>query len=164
MLLLLLLLLLLSQKEQTQTHTQQQTTNKNQTKINNQKNKQKSAPEITALALDETPDDPRAVEAVDIFLAVVGAEAGAMGLRCLAKGGVYIAGGIIPRLMKRLGGDGGVLKAAFVNRAGRERFHRLLLETPLYVVTNTKVGIIGSREYALRLVRSGAGGGGVSRR
>lgn len=41
-------------------------------------------------------------QAVDIFLAIIGAEAGAMALRCLARGGVFIAGGIVPRLMERV--------------------------------------------------------------
>lgn len=50
-----------------------------------------SAKEISAGALSGS--DPTAVEAVDMLLAIVGAEAGAMALRCLAKGGVYIAGG-----------------------------------------------------------------------
>jgi len=43
-----------------------------------------AAPEITAMALGE--NDAVACEAVDIFLAIVGAEAGAMALRCLARG------------------------------------------------------------------------------
>jgi hypothetical protein len=47
----------------------------------------------------------------------------------------------------------GVLLDAFVNKTARDRFQYLLQSMPLYVVTNTKVGIIGSREYAMRLVR-----------
>ncbi len=43
-----------------------------------------TAPEITTAALDGSDDV--AAEAVDIFLSIVGAEAGAMALRCLAKG------------------------------------------------------------------------------
>lgn len=65
--------------------------------------------------------------------------------------GVFIAGGIVPRLMERV--KTGVLLDAFVNKTARERFQYLLRNMPLYVVTNTKVGIIGSREYAMRLVR-----------
>lgn len=42
------------------------------------------APEITAMALTE--NEPLACVAVDMFLAIVGAEAGAMALRCLARG------------------------------------------------------------------------------
>ena len=55
-----------------------------------------SAPEITQGALEKT--DPLAMEAVDLFLAIVGAEAGYMGLRILASGGIYICGGIVPRV------------------------------------------------------------------
>lgn len=83
-------------------------------------------------------------QAVDMFLAIIGAEAGAMALRCLARGGVFIAGGIVPRLLDRVTKTG-VLRDAFINRTARERFQYLLRSMPLYVVTNTRVGIIGSR-------------------
>ena len=43
--------------------------------------------------------DQLAVEAVDLFLALIGAEAGHMGLRSLASGGIYICGGIMPKVM-----------------------------------------------------------------
>lgn len=79
-----------------------------------------------------------------MFLAIIGAEAGAMALRCLARGGVFIAGGIVPRLLDRVTKTG-ALRDAFINRTARERFQYLLRSMPLYVVTNTKVGIIGSR-------------------
>lgn len=39
-----------------------------------------------------------AVEALDMFLSIVGAEAGHMALRSLATGGVYVCGGIPPRV------------------------------------------------------------------
>ena len=38
------------------------------------------------------------MEAVDLFLAIIGAEAGYLGLRALATGGVYLCGGITPRV------------------------------------------------------------------
>lgn len=53
------------------------------------------APAITRAALEGS--DPLAVEAVDMFLAIIGAEAGYMGLRALATGGVYLCGGITPK-------------------------------------------------------------------
>lgn len=64
---------------------------------------------------------------------------------------MFIAGGIVPRLMERV--KTGVLLDAFVNKTARDRFMYLLETMPLFVVTNTKAGIIGSREYAMRLVR-----------
>jgi glucokinase len=71
-------------------------------------------------------------------------------LTLLITGGVYIAGGIVPRLMARVQKTG-VLLNSFLNKAGRPQFHEILKTVPLYVVTNTKVGLLGSREYALRL-------------
>lgn len=41
---------------------------------------------------------PAAVEALDMFLSIVGAEAGNMALRSLASGGVFICGGIFPKV------------------------------------------------------------------
>jgi Glucokinase len=56
------------------------------------------APSISKAALED--GDPLALEAVDMFLAIIGAEAGYMGLRLLASGGVYICGGIAPKVMR----------------------------------------------------------------
>lgn len=113
--------------------------------------KPKAASAISSGALDGS--DPIAVEAVDMFLGIVGAEAGAMSLRCLAKGGVYIAGGITPKLMARV--KAGALLEGFLDRGGRPRFHEILAGIPLYVITNEKVGQIGAREYARRLAARG---------
>ena len=64
-------------------------------------------------------------------------------------GGVYIAGGITPRLLPR---TKGALLEGFLMRKGRPPFHQILSETPLFVITNDKVGQIGAREVAKRLV------------
>ena len=53
------------------------------------------APGITQSALDGS--DPLASETVDLFMSIVGAEAGANGLRALATGGIFLCGGILPR-------------------------------------------------------------------
>uniref|UniRef100_A0A7R9V6T2 Glucokinase n=1 Tax=Chlamydomonas euryale TaxID=1486919 RepID=A0A7R9V6T2_9CHLO len=107
----------------------------------------KQPPEVASGALDGS--DPLAVEAVDMFLNIIGAEAGAMALRCLAGGGVYIAGGITPKLMKRV--QHGALRDGFLMARGREKFHNILIKTPLYVITNDSVGKIGACEVALKL-------------
>ena len=56
-----------------------------------------TAAEISKSAMDSS--DQIAVEAVDLFLALIGAEAGHMGLRSLASGGIYICGGIMPKVI-----------------------------------------------------------------
>ena len=54
------------------------------------------APAITQASLDGS--DPLALETVDLFLAILGSEAGGNSLRVLAHGGVYLCGGILPRV------------------------------------------------------------------
>jgi hypothetical protein len=67
-----------------------------------------------------------------------------------SAGGVYIAGGITPKLLPRV--LAGSLKEAFLLRKGRPAFHALLAETPLFVVTNGAVGQLGAVEVAKRLL------------
>lgn len=101
--------------------------------------------EITAGALSGS--DPVCEEAVDLFLSIVGAEAGAMALRCLAQGGVYIGGGITPRLLPRLRNcpsGGGALMDGFVCRNLRPRFREMLGSIPVYVITNDKVRCVAT--------------------
>ena len=94
--------------------------------------------------------DPVASEALDLLLAIVGAEASHMALRSLSSGGVYIAGGILPKVVERVK-EGGVLEA-FLWKASR--FHdKVLKDIPLYVVLEERVGLIGSREQAIQLVK-----------
>eukprot|EP00798_Chlamydomonas_sp_ICE-L_P029122 gene29122-32340_t len=111
--------------------------------------KPKAAADVSASALDGS--DRIAVEAIDMFLAIVGAEAGSMALRSLAKGGVYIAGGITPKLLAREDARVGLLEG-YQNPKLRSVFHDILCSIPLYVITNDKVGQIGAREYARSLL------------
>ena len=103
---------------------------------------------VSQAALDGS--DPLAVEALDILISIVGAEAGHMALRSLASGGVYIAGGILPKVINRAT-EGGLLDA-FLWR--ESRFHDKVLKfIPLYVVLDEKVGLLGSRSQALHILR-----------
>ncbi|CAD7703079.1 unnamed protein product, partial [Ostreobium quekettii] len=108
----------------------------------------KKARDISREALDGSNSD--AVAAVDIMLAVVGAEAGHMALRSLARGGVYIAGGICPKLLDRV--KTGVLQEAFLHKGSR--FHSLLKDIRVCVVKQQDVGLLGARRFAMRLLDS----------
>lgn len=104
--------------------------------------------DVSKAALDGS--DIVATEALDMLLAIVGAEASHMALRSLASGGVYIAGGIFPKVIERVKA-GGVLEA-FLWKASR--FHeKVLRDIPLYVVLEERVGLLGTREQAIQLVQ-----------
>lgn len=93
-----------------------------------------------------TSDDPLATQALEIFVDVYGAQAGNLALTTLATGGVYIAGGIAPKILSRLT-DGRFMRA-FRNKG---RMSALVATIPVYVVTNPAVGLMGTALAASRL-------------
>lgn len=94
-------------------------------------------------ALDESDD--ACVKAVDMFVAAYGAEAGNLALTILPTGGVYLAGGIAPRLIERFRGDN--FRRAFLTKG---RMSYLLEPMRVAVIMNTRVGLLGARDAALQ--------------
>jgi glucokinase len=97
----------------------------------------------------EAAGDPIATQTFEIFVDVYGAEAGNMALRVLARGGVFLAGGIAAKHIARF--TDGRFMQAFLRKG---RFTDLLAEMPVDLITNEKVGLIGAAENARRLAES----------
>jgi glucokinase len=95
--------------------------------------------------------DRLATEALDLFVECYGAFAGDMALAVLAHGGVFVVGGIAPRILPRLAA-GGFLRA--FNAKGR--FARLAQTFPVAVVTNDRLGLSGAALLASREPREAA--------
>lgn len=98
---------------------------------------------VTRLGLQEK--DPLCKQAVDIFLSVLGAEAGNLALQVVATGGVYIAGGIAPRLAARL--NDGTFRRAFEDKG---RLSDVAKRIPAFLVQEPQLGILGAAVAALR--------------
>ena len=113
----------------------------------------RSRPDATAVIgeFGSARRDPLAVKALDLFVSTYGAFAGNLALSTLAHGGVYIAGGIAPKIIAKLR-EGGFMRA--FNDKGR--FSDLLKSIPVNVVMNPNVGLYGALLEAERLA-SGAG-------
>jgi glucokinase len=90
-------------------------------------------------------DHPLAAEAVTLFSHLYGAIAGDLALACLPTGGVYIAGGIAPKLLPCLQ-QGAFMEAFFDKGRMTELMHRF----PVHVITNTQCGLLGAANYAAR--------------
>ncbi|WP_455218591.1 glucokinase [Kaarinaea lacus] len=89
--------------------------------------------------------DPLAVKTLDMFVEIYGAAAGNLALFTMATGGVYIAGGIAPRIIDSL------LQDHFINAFNnKSKMQHLLSDIPVKVVTNPKVGLLGAAVYAAR--------------
>ena len=81
---------------------------------------------------------------LEIFVTVLGAEAGNLALRFMATGGVFIGGGIPPKLLPRILDSGFI--DAFLNKG---RLSRMLEPIPVNVIMNGKSGLIGAARCAL---------------
>jgi len=86
---------------------------------------------------------PLCVHALDFLVELYGAEAGNCALNFMAIGGIFIAGGIAPRLLERFARP--AFREAFV---GKGRLKTLLETIPVKVVTNGQVGLLGAASYA----------------
>lgn len=96
---------------------------------------------ISASAAAE-PSGP-AAKALDLFVSSYGAFAGDIALAFLARGGLYVAGGIAAKLAQRLA------KGDFLSAFNDKGRHRGLLATiPVRVVTNEKLGLLGAARAA----------------
>ena len=89
--------------------------------------------------------DATCTETIDRFISIYGAESGNLGLRVLATGGIFVAGGIAPRLIERIR-QGGFIRS--FNDKGR--LASLCSQLPVHVVLNTQVGLIGAAACAAR--------------
>ncbi|MGC9225319.1 MAG: glucokinase [Terracidiphilus sp.] len=109
------------------------------------------------LAQRMTEEDPNAVitdlamkarseiceRALDMFVSAYGAEAGNLTLKILAVGGLYVGGGIAPRILEKLK-DGTFMKA-FIDKG---RLSQLLVNTPVRVILESRTALIGAAAYA----------------
>ena len=83
------------------------------------------------------------VEALDLFVSAYGAEAGNLALKAKAMRGVYVAGGIAPKIFPKL--KDGTFMRAFT---GKGRFTDFLSKIPVYVVLNEEAAVQGAAYYA----------------
>ncbi len=84
--------------------------------------------------------------ALDMFVSLYGAEAGNLALKCLSTGGVYIGGGIAPKILPAL--MNGRFMNAFLDKG---RFATLLKDMPVCVATNPQTALIGAAQYAVHI-------------
>jgi glucokinase len=83
------------------------------------------------------------VKALDILISCFGAEAGNLALKMLATGGVFIGGGVAPKIIQRL------RERAFIDAFTQKgRFTHLLESIPVRVILNDKAALFGAARYA----------------
>ncbi len=82
-------------------------------------------------------------KATDLFVSAYGAEAGNLALKILSLGGLYVGGGIAPRILEKLK-DGTFMKA-FTDKG---RLSQLLINTPVRVILEQRTALMGAAAFA----------------
>jgi glucokinase len=90
--------------------------------------------------------EPSCVATLDLFSSILGAEAGNLALKCLAVGGVFIAGGIPPKILAAL--QKGSFMRAFTDKG---RFVTFLRRIEVCVALEPRAPLLGAAHFALRL-------------
>ena len=99
---------------------------------------------ITEAAL--VSKDPGCVEALNMFISIFGAVAGNLALTGITTGGVYLGGGIPPKILSKLKED--IFMEAFTNKG---RFKGFLEKISVKVILNDKAALIGAAHCAAML-------------
>ena len=87
---------------------------------------------------------PLCVQAVDLFVDIYGAAAGNLALKYLATGGVFIGGGIAPKILPKL-----KVPRFFEAFCNKGRLRALLEKIPVRVVLNDKTALLGAGHVAM---------------
>jgi glucokinase len=82
-------------------------------------------------------------KALDMFVSAYGAEAGNLALKLLSVGGVYVGGGIAPRIIEKIK-DGRFMKA-FTDKG---RLSQLLVNMPVRIILDSRAALLGAAAYA----------------
>jgi glucokinase len=96
---------------------------------------------ITELALASKSEI--CVKTLDMFVSAYGAEAGNLALKVLSIGGLYIGGGLGPRIVEKLK-DGTFMKA-FTDKG---RLSQLLVNMPVRLILESRAALLGAAAYA----------------
>jgi glucokinase len=103
-------------------------------------------PIIVNTALDQSKPCELCLGTLDTFVSILGAEAGNLALDTLATGGVYLGGGIPPRILPAL--ERAHFMRSFYNKG---RFGELLARIPVHVIMNPNVALLGAAAFGRML-------------
>ena len=103
-------------------------------------------PSATITEIGLAGSEPLCVKTLELFSGIYGAEAGNLALKCLALGGVFIAGGIAPKILPVL--QNGSFIRGFTDKG---RFASLTEQITVKIALNPRTALLGAAHFALRV-------------
>ena len=104
---------------------------------------QEEDPNAVIGELGESGESELCAQVLDIFVSAYGAEAGNLALKVLAHGGVYVGGGIAPKILKKM--QDGAFMRAFCDKG---RMHDLVEQMPVRIILESRAALMGAAAYA----------------
>jgi glucokinase len=104
---------------------------------------QQEDPNAVIGQLGEDGSNELCAKTLDIFVSAYGAEAGNLALKVLSVGGLYLGGGIAPKILKKM--QDGTFMKAFTDKG---RMSDLLVHTPVRIILESRAALIGAAAYA----------------
>lgn len=107
-----------------------------------------NSPDPTPIIIDAAKDKNRSTKlcrsTLDMFISILGAEAGNFALKVLATRGIYLGGGIVPRILDQ------IQQPLFLeNLWNKGRFRKMLSNIPVHVIMNNRSGLMGAAVYEM---------------
>jgi glucokinase len=96
---------------------------------------------VSAAAL--SGESPLAAKALDVFTSLYGSVAGNLALTIMATGGIYIGGGIAPKIIEKM--KDGTFLGAFLAKG---RFTQLMARIPVRIILNNETPLLGAARVA----------------
>ncbi len=97
------------------------------------------ADDPTPVIMSRTAEFPICQQTLDVFVEILGAKAGNVALSLMSRGGIFLGGGIPPRILPALR-DPRFLKPFF----SKGRFSAMMAQIPLHVITNPETALLGA--------------------
>jgi len=104
---------------------------------------QEEDPNAVIGELGESGENELCSKTLDMFVAAYGAETGNMALKILAVGGMYLGGGIAPKILKKM--QAGAFMKAFTDKG---RLSELLIHAPVRIILESRCALMGAAAYA----------------
>ncbi len=93
--------------------------------------------------MGESGENELCAKTLNIFVSVYGAEAGNLALKILAHGGIYVGGGIAPKVLRTM--QSGAFMDAFCDKG---RMHDLVANMPVRIILESRAALMGAAAYA----------------